>query len=407
MKVTYIHPRKYPSQETNALQAIKMASAFSELADTTFIIPSLSMMNGELKNKYSIPKSPLKIRSMLFNYVPDRFLLRLPSYFGRAVSFYLRHHPRWRYFKGQKILFVRDPKALLFWGKIRKSFSEFNKWIFIFEGHSTIGLDPVRFHNIDEIDENNRESQYRKEILDALMSFDLVICLTKALANDLMYLSNNRIKPTVIRHASNLPRIPSFRKISFGTKIVIGYFGQISQFKGVQNILEALTLLPARFNLRLVGKFHQEDGVDPYWLKTYLENPLLISRVEVSDSIPIDEVANEIDKCDVLIQPASSNVLNSKYEAPIKSSDYMARGKPIIAADVPCHHELFKEGENGLFFSDSQDLANKLTHLVNNPNLANEIALGAWNHSALSTFNFRAKEILNLVDSLNRRKKDF
>ena len=399
MKIAYIHPRDYPSQEVNALQALQMASAFSSMADTSFFFPRLSGSLKKLKGAYGLPKTPLKLCPMPFRYVPDRVLLKISDYFERSVAFYLRVHPAWRFYKGQKVLFVRDSKELLFWGQQKEKQPYFQDWTFVFEAHSTIGMVPG-----DPADrmpfkaENNHQKTYQADVLQALQGFDRVICLTQALADALHTWTCGAVKPQVVRHASPIPHKPDPPQVSFGETITLGYIGQISQYKGVHLIIEALRLLPPQVKLRLVGRFQQEADIDPNWLNVHLTDPKLAGRVEIVPTVPITDVAVEIDHCDILIQPASRDALNTRFEAPLKSMDYMLRGKPIMVADVPCHHELYQDGVNGLFYQlTPQALVNAVNKLKQNHQLAERIARGAWAQSINYDYPQRAKTIHAII----------
>jgi len=107
----------YPSLEANALQAITMASAFSKIADTTFFMPRLKSSISALKQQYNISDSSLRIQPMYLDRLPSG----LSAYYEQYVSLYLRFYPKWAGFQGKKILFVRAPKELLFWGLQRES----------------------------------------------------------------------------------------------------------------------------------------------------------------------------------------------------------------------------------------------------------------------------------------------
>ena len=74
------------------------------------------------------------------------------------------------------------------------------------------------------------------------------------------------------------------------------------------------------------------------------------------------------------------------------------RGKPIVAADVPCHHELFQDGENAILYRvDPQHLADRITYLANNPDQAERIARAGWEQSVDYTYSRRAEKILHLA----------
>src|SRR5690606_31762868 len=127
----------------------------------------------------------------------------------------------------------------------------YRDWIFIFEAHSTIGLQPNEVGQEPVFKaESDFEKRYLAEVLSGLSAFDRVICVTQALTTTLAKWSEGEIKPILIRHASPLSRLSQTPNISFDEKIIIGYIGQISQYKGVNVILESLRYLPSNFSVR-------------------------------------------------------------------------------------------------------------------------------------------------------------
>jgi glycosyltransferase involved in cell wall biosynthesis len=268
-------------------------------------------------------------------------------------------------------------------------------------------LDPNRFRGSNPFDlTDGDEGKHRQAVLKAARNFDAIICNTKAQADDLKSWTNNTLQPYFIAIASPLPRLPNppmYRP--FGKKIVLGYIGTIDQYRGVHILFEAMRFLPQNYLLRIVGRFRQEKDVDPNWLNQYLQDPLIKSRVEIRLPVPISDVIGEIDQCDILLQPASSDILDSRYATPQKSFDYMVRGKPIVAGDVPCHRELFQNGKTAaLYRLDPHSLAKCVVDLVNNPAQAEQIALGAWEQSAIYNLSRRADDILSLVDQVHKGK---
>lgn len=401
VKIAYIHPRAYPSQEVNALQALRMAAGLSEVCDTTLFIPRLEGTVRNLKQLYGLSGSCLPICAMRFNLLPGRLLLKFPNYFERTVSLYLRKRPKWRYFKGQKVLFVRDAKELLFWSAERDRCLDFKDWTFIFEAHSTIGLRPNEIDHRPVFQGNSEsEKQYHQAVRLALQGFDHVICVTQAMQEALASWTEGLVRPVLVRHASPLPRSQEPPEIQFKNPITVGYIGQISQYKGVDLILQALAYFSPNIKLRLVGRFKLEGNLDSDWLQRAKQDPALKGRLEIINPVPIQDVTAQIDACDILIQPASSDILNTNYEAPLKSFDYMVRGKPIIAADVPCHRELYREGENALFYDRTPEaLADRVNYLAAHPEVAQQIAEGAWKRAEEYNYQLRANKILSLLQS--------
>jgi len=402
-KIAYVHAMAFPNPEANTFDAIWTAAALSERVDTTFFIPMLNSPKLELRNYYEIPnESLLQIRSMYLNYLPDRVKSRYGRFYEQFLLLYFRFHPEWASFHGHKILYVREPKELLFWGFQRQQKKWLKDWIFCYEAHDHLGLDPKLFQGTNPnqlID--GPEKQRSAVVFQAASQFDLLICNTQALADDLRSFINNRVQIHFIRLASPLPRPTSPPKVCFGEKIVLGYIGTIDQLRGVNILLEAMRYLPQKYSLRLVGRLRQEKGMDPNWLDRYMKDPLIKDRVEVDNSLPIHDVAGQIDRCDILIQPASSDILDSKYVAPMKSYGYMRRAKPIVAADVPCHHEIYQDGGNAILYQlDPQGLADCIIKLVSHPELAERISRGAWEQGVDYNFPRRAEEILSLANTI-------
>jgi glycosyltransferase involved in cell wall biosynthesis len=404
VKIAYIHTMTYPSAEANAIQAITMASAFSRAADTTFFIPRLKTSISTLSQLYDISDAPLKIQPLYL----DRFPSRFGNWYSQFASLYLRFHPKWALFRGNKVLFVRSPKELIFWGVQRERHKWLKDWIFIFEAHDVLGMDPNTFQGGNPFElQNGFEKEYHQALLKALINFDLIICVTQALTDDLRSWTNNTIQPHLVRHASSLPRASTPAPIHFQKKVVLGYVGTIDLYRGVNTLLEALQFLPHNYVLRLVGRIKQEKGVDPSWLNSYMNDPLISDRVELINQVPVHAVAEEIDRCDIVLQPASHDTIDSRYASPLKSFDYMARGKPIIVADVPCHRELFQDGENGIFYrvGKPQHLAGRITNLVSHPDLAARIAQTGWKQSVDYTYQYRAEKILSLTQVHHKEKR--
>jgi glycosyltransferase involved in cell wall biosynthesis len=334
--------------------------------------------------------------------------LRIKDYFEKAVLLYLRFHPSWAGYKGKKVLYARNPKTLRYIGLKRKNSNWLHNWILIYESHDPLGFSPTEIEgkNPFEVKANDKDS-YPQQILEASRNFDAMICNTKALADDIQKWTKGEVTPNVINIASPLPRLENPPKITFGEKITIGYIGTIDQFRGVDILLESLKFLPENYMIRLVGRFRQEPNVDPNWLGKFRADASNKNRLEINILDHIADVKAEIDRCDILVQTASQEILDSRYATPQKSYGYMMRGKPIVVGNVPCHHEIFTEGVNAVFYNlNPKNLADTIINLVNDQSLANRIAIGAWFLSADYSFAHRASKIFHLVDSITKEEKN-
>ena len=92
--------------------------------------------------------------------------------------------------------------------------------------------------------------------------------------------------------------------------ISIGMFGYISQYKGHEEAIHALALLPKYFHLFIFGRQHpqsirRDGGVDPYIerLINIIETKKLVSRVHFMGEYPPDTFAQAISAVDICWLP--------------------------------------------------------------------------------------------------------
>ncbi|MBV6396423.1 MAG: hypothetical protein HFACDABA_02021 [Anaerolineales bacterium] len=397
-KIAYVSQLVYPHSSANALQAIQMADGFSRNVDTTFFIRGLTLHESKLREMHRIPPAPLRISPAYFNLLPSF----AQKWYGSFLGMLFGVHPVWRRNRQQNILFVRRPVDLLFWGAARNRYHWLRDWFFIFEAHDIAGLPPeAAFEDNPFESKSEGAGGERQELLRALCAFDLIVTVTQALAENLEKWSRGKIKPVVIRHASSLPRVESCPDVKLKKdSIIIGYIGTIDQYRGVDILIRSVAHLPEGYRLRLVGRVEQDDRGHPApWFQELINDSRIGPRIEIVGRVPVGQVTEQIDRCDILIQTASSDIIDSRYASPLKSYDYMVRGKPVAVADVPVHRELFQNEINGLFYQydDPRHLARAIMRLVEDPPLAKRIAQNAWEQSADYNYDRRAQAILAQV----------
>ena len=400
IKIAYIHATAFPSKEANTFDAIWTADALSKIVDITFFMPRIKASITRLKEYYEISDSHLKIQPMHLNLLPDRFLLHNQSSYEYFLSQLFRYLPQWSGFNGLKVLYVREPKELLYWGMNRRKNIWMKDWIYCYESHDTLGLDPNIFFEACTNRADYQLEAKQETTLTAAQNFDLMICNTQILADDMRTWSKGTLTPQVLALASPLPRASRPSRIKYGEKIIIGYIGTIDTLRGVDILLEAINFLPENYTLRIVGRFRKEQGVDPNWIHKYIANPDIQSRLDINLVDQINDVAGEIDRCDILVQPASTNIHDARYAAPLKAYSYMVRGKPIVAGDVLCHRELFNEGNDAILYQlTPEQLAARILELGNNPQLAEKIANGAWERGEYFSFERKIHDLLSMIEN--------
>lgn len=132
------------------------------------------------------------------------------------------------------------------------------------------------------------------------------------------------------------------------------YFGSVLPLQGVSVILKAIDLLKDESGLRFVfvgplGKKNKRTG----------EN-----ITEYINWLPQEELAEKIAGADLcLAGHFDGSIMKAKRTIAGKTYIYRAMGKPVILGDNPANHELYSEGDEGIYFCEMGN-AEKLAELI-------------------------------------------
>lgn len=386
--LTYISGVSYPNSATNALQTINMAAALARYTSlTTLFVRNLASSRAQTKAYYGVSDSPLRIWSLgMRRWLRWRSRYRL---YNGLIARLLQLHPDWR--DKHQILMVRHPHEFMFWADVRHRIPFFRNWFFIYEAHD-IWTDTQKDDTVTLQD----PSEYQRTSV-ALQQYDLVLAVTSGLAKDLQSLVSDAGNITTLPLCSGLERRRNEPEItSFPAQPLIGYMGTLDRSHGLDDLFRAVEVLPDNYRFQLIGRIKDSDR---RWLDDWLQRPLIRARVQVKPQVGYQDIVQEIDSCDVLLAPAGDTIHSLRYRSPLKVFDYMMRGKPIVAADVPGHREILQAGQNTVFYQPEQveSLAQALRSVIEQPQVAQRIAIGAWNQAANHTYDGRARQLLELV----------
>lgn len=246
----------------------------------------------------------------------------------------------------------------------------------------------------------------REQELATLHLADAVICPAQVTANYLTSLGVAAEKITVIPNGvdpqlfqpsattpTDLPVDTGSRQLTMGhppespreqTPLLqpsnfptILYLGTLADWQGIDTLIAALPAVLAEKPvwLRLVGPGRKPQLKN---LQKRLRKLGLEPYVSLKPPVPHDQTPGLIAQADVCVAPLGYNDRNVNQGCcPIKILEYMACGRPIIAADLPVVRELVSAGREALLFSpdDPADLARQILTVLAHSDLAD--ALGA------------------------------
>ncbi len=396
MRLAYISRLNFPDPAANAGQTLQMAAALAGQAQrAALFVHDSSLPAAELERQYGLEGRRLELWPLhtrrwpawLYNQGFFRFLA-----YNSGVALTLGLHPRWRRAAPLKVLFVRSRLETLYWGLARPYLWWLRDWLFVCELHDLPPHAPG---------ERGLEARRLHRMRRALANYDLVLAVTRSLAEDARRLGEGRVDPVVAPLCSGLPRLTAPPPPPApGECIRLGYTGALDRAHGLPDLLQAVKLLPEGFVLRLVGRVRED-------LRLELEVAAAAGRLELVPHLPYAQIAAEIDACHFALAPAGDGVHSTRYRSPLKIFDYLARGKPILAADVPAHRELLQEGRQALFYrpGDPRDLAQKILALAADPGRARALAAGAWELSEGHTYEARARSLARLFEQAQARRR--
>lgn len=180
---------------------------------------------------------------------------------------------------------------------------------------------------------------------------------------------------------------------------IIMYTGHLYDWKGVDVLAEAAGYLEQALVV-FVGGTSQD--IKNFTKRHKNGRNLLILGQKSHSEIPF-----YLNAADVLVLPNSRESSNPRavpysiYDtSPIKLFEYMASNRPIVASDLPSIREILNEDMATFFKADnSNDLAEKINRVLNQPSDAERRASQALEFVQQYTWEKRAESILKFIDN--------
>ncbi|HBE42574.1 MAG TPA: hypothetical protein DDW27_15500 [Bacteroidales bacterium] len=183
----------------------------------------------------------------------------------------------------------------------------------------------------------------------------------------------------------------------------IGYFGALT-FKrdNVDLLIRAFVgvynAYPDYF-LVLGGPGNENDRAQ---ILDLINNLGISSRAKLLEYMPRNEITKYISGSDILVMTRSKD-LESQASFPSKLTEYLASSRPLITVKVGEVGNFLSDGVNALLVEpgDEIELADKLKFVIDNYNLAIEIAeRGRLLTLTTFNYNYQAKRIIQFIDTL-------
>jgi len=189
-------------------------------------------------------------------------------------------------------------------------------------------------------------------------------------------------------------------KYGFHNSIVVGYVGTFAKWHGIEELVEASTMVLERFsNVRflMVGPYFQ-------YAEELVHKKRTPGAYVFTGPVSYADVSKYINASDILVAPynPAKSELRRKYGigSPLKVFEYMACGKPVITTSVPPIVQVVENGKTGILVptGNSLSLAEAIVHLIEEPELRKRIGEVAREkvekHYSWKTFSLNLEEVL-------------
>lgn len=218
-----------------------------------------------------------------------------------------------------------------------------------------------------------------------LAAADQVISVSEPLKQWIVGMGINADRVTVVPNGVNLKRFNTpagdvRSRLGLDDRPVVGFVGTLKSWHGTAALIRAIGLMARERgadnapHLLIVG-----DGPQRERLEEVAREDSITDLTTFTGMVPHDEMISYITAMDIAIAPYDA--MPDFYFSPLKLFEYMAAGRPIIAAGIGQIEECIRDGETGLLYppGDIPALARTIGHLLDDPERAR--ALG---HAALA-----------------------
>jgi glycosyltransferase involved in cell wall biosynthesis len=178
-------------------------------------------------------------------------------------------------------------------------------------------------------------------------------------------------------------------------KRILVFTGRLVPHKGVDVILQALTLLPPDVVLVVVGAGPRLPS-----LIGLARRLGVVDRVRFCPAVTDDALPRYLAMADIFVFPSQNRLEGFGLVV----AEAMAAGLPVVIADMPGVREVIEPGKEGLLTEPliASDLAAKVRSLVDDPGLARRMgAAGRRRAEERYALPVVARQLLNLYASLS------
>jgi len=194
------------------------------------------------------------------------------------------------------------------------------------------------------------------------------------------------------------------KKESHKKNYTLIYHGDYSPTRGIENLIKAISKLDFhlknKLKLMIIGipknkikdllKLTEEEGVK--------------EQISILPKVDYSKINHYLKIADVGVIPLPPENQWWKVSAPLKTLEYLAAGKPIIATNIPFHCKIFEKGNCGILIESGSPevIAEGITNMYKNKNDFRKMGLeGRKIVEKFYTWDVMARTVEDFLNSLS------
>jgi len=335
MNVHYFAKTHIPSSSANSIQIVNMARAFCNYVDHVFLYVPFQF------KRYLSNLLRLNLRKYGLDYPPNlviKFLAKdKKNYFEQSCKMLIEQK---RSQLKADLIYTRNLELAYYLAK--------NDFTFIYESHVF-----ERDQTSSFFPEFVKEMNVTKGKIAAISTYIAQSYLQCGLKKEKIGIFFDGISKrflTAVQVSKSKPKIKLAKLLRtdaiYKQKIIL-YAGSLREEKGIGFLLQASAKLP-QYNFVIIGGRKKE-------LARWQTKAVCLKNVFFHPYLPPKDVAEILVEADVLVMPYLKQGELIRSMSPLKLFEYLAAGKPVLAANLPAFQGILIHGQNGFLF-EPEDL---------------------------------------------------
>ena len=216
-----------------------------------------------------------------------------------------------------------------------------------------------------------------------LRKVDSVTVICEGLKNEmisrLIPVDKIHVMPNGIDTEQFLPQekdIDLLKQHNLDGNLVFGFIGSFFEFEGLELFIKAIANLIAQnkgVKALIVGGGRREEELRNFASKLCSNGSIIFTG-----RVPHDTIKKYYSVMDILVYPRIKNRL-TELVTPLKPLEAMSMEKAVLASNIGGLKELVEDKKTGILFEaeNINDLTDKITYLLQNPQIRNELGKNA------------------------------